>query len=133
MVKRKTTKSTKKHHISKKKTNTKTTSQKKRFHKLDEHLVAAVLVVAGIAILIMLAGVISSTGKASFPVGMDTQKAIQILNQNTVVLEGAGRTKGTFACSKLEKKVFACYIDGNLVETNAIIQGNYACSCISIN
>jgi hypothetical protein len=133
MVKKNTTKSTKKSHISKKKKSTKTTTQKSRFHRLDEHLVAAVLVVAGIAILIMLAGVISSTGQASFSGQMDSQKAIQILNQNTVVLEGAGRTKGTFACSKLEKQVFTCYVDGNLVETNAIIQGNYVCSCIGIN
>ena len=81
MAKRKTTKSTKKSHISKKKTSTKTSSQKSRLHRLDEHLVAAVLVVAGIVILIMLAGVISSTGQAGFSGRIDSQTAIQILNQ----------------------------------------------------
>ena len=126
-------KSTRKSHVSKKKTRTNASSYKNMLHKLDEHLVAAVLVVAGIAILIMLAGVISTTGKASFSGRIDSQTALQILNQNTHVFEGAGRTKGAFACGKLEKKVFACYIDGNLVETNTIIQGNYACSCIGIN
>ena len=123
----------------KRKKSTKTTRAKKTlqknklYHRLDEHLVAAVLVVAGIAILIILAGVISSTGQASYSGLPDSVGIINMLNQNTQVIDGTGRMKCTFACGKVEKQAYAGYFDQIQTETEEIKEGNYACSCIGIN
>ena len=117
----------------KRKKSTKAPTQKSVLHKLDEHLVATVLVVAGIAVLIILAGVITSTGKATSFSGLpDSEGVLDLLNQNTVVIENSGRTKCTFACGKLERQAMQSYLDGNLVDNDQIISGSYACSCVGI-
>ncbi len=106
--------------------------KRKKQHPWDEHLVATVLIVAGIAILILLASVMSSTGKASFSGTVSPEDIISFENQKTVILEGDGRTKCTFACGREGMKAQASYLNGNPVENDQLIDGAYICSCIGI-
>lgn len=71
--------------------------------KWDEHMVMAVVVASAFCVLIFLAGFISSTGKATYTGLIDSENTIQMIgsSSHTLVVNGTGRMKCTFACSNV--------------------------------
>ena len=110
--------------------------KQKKYHKgsarhkgMDDLMVTAVLIVAGISILILLASYISVTGKAV--AGTPDTKGVTTLLQNAEIISGEGKMKCSYACARKGKNILLSYLDGELVGNNDIIEGKYSCLCAS--
>ena len=109
---------------------TKKNLKKNSWKRFDEHLVIAVMIVAGISILILLASYIAATGQA-VQTGLPSNEGIlNILNDNFEQSTGDGRMKCTYACGKLGSEAFISSLDGEFAENDDINTGESICSCL---
>ena len=94
-------------------------------------MVAAVMVTSGLCILLMLASFMSVTGNAiqsGFP---SNQGILNMLGENTLLVEGDGRLHCDRACALEEKYVLISSFDGEFVENKEKNDGQYKCLCVS--
>ncbi len=99
--------------------------------RLDDKMVSAVIVTAGISILILLASFMSVTGHAVSGTP-DTTGMISIM-QNSQIISGDGTMKCSYACSRNGQYSILSSVDGEIVGNDDVITGEYACLCASTN
>ena len=97
--------------------------------RFDDKMVTAVMVVAGISVLILLASFISVTGMAVSGTP-DTEGFIQTA-KDAELISGDGTMKCSYACARVGKYTILSSIDEELVGNDDIITGEYACLCMS--
>ena len=105
--------------------------KKKRIIKWDDHMVTAVILASGLCILLMLASFMSITGKAIEMGYPSSEKILEILNQNTQLVENEGWMDCDYACATIEKYALISSFDGEHVENTDVKNGQYKCLCVS--
>ena len=99
-------------------------------HKgLDDKMVTAVIVTAGISVLILLASFMSVTGHAVS--GTPDTIGVISLMQDATIISGDGTMKCSYACAREGKYTVVSSVDGQIVGNNDVITGEYACMCAS--
>lgn len=115
--------------VAKKVTRKKYRKGKAHHKRLDDKMVTAVLVAAGISILILLASFISVTGLAVS--GTPDTIGVTSVLQDAQLIEGEGTMKCSYACAREGKYTLLSYVDGELVNNDAVVRGAYSCLCAS--
>lgn len=108
----------------------KTYHKGKASHKrLDDKMVTAVMVAAGISVLILLASYISVTGLAVS--GTPDTEGMTTIFQNAELIEGSGRFKCSTYCGRLGMYAGISTLDQELVDNDYLGNGDYTCLCFS--
>ncbi|MAG60718.1 hypothetical protein CL619_02920 [archaeon] len=99
--------------------------------RFDDKMVTAVIVAAGISVLILLASFMSVTGLAVS--GTPDTIGMTSVFQDAEIISGSGTMKCSYACAREGKYTLVSSLDGEIVGNDEIVSGDYACMCASVS
>ncbi|MBT4604335.1 hypothetical protein HOC01_01730 [archaeon] len=98
-------------------------------HKATDYLLLAFIAIAGVAILVLLASYFTATGDATDSGAIDSLGVVEIISQESVLHSGSGVMKCNYKCGQSGSYAIASTLDGEIVQNNAVISGDWTCLC----